>query len=204
MYEYIVDSIVDEIKDKMSVMVEASGRHIHLSQDDADILFGKGYKFTIKKELSQPGQFAYNERVTIKGPKGEIKNVAILGPCRNNTQVEISLTDARALGIDAPIRLSGDILNTPGCTVFSNTAKINIKNGVIVAKRHIHVTPCDAKKYNIENNDEVKIKIFSKRPVIFENVVARVSDKFKTSFHIDYDEANSCGFKNECVGIIIQ
>lgn len=203
MYEYIVDEIVDEIKEKMSVMVEASGRHIHLSQDDADILFGKGYKFTVKKELSQPGQYAYTERVTIKGPKGEIKNVAVLGPCRSHTQVEISLTDSRILGIDAPIRLSGDISNTPGCTVYSDTAKKDIKNGVIIAKRHIHITPCDAEKYNIKNNDTVKIKVFSKRPVIFENVVARVSDKFKTSFHIDYDEANSCGFSDNCRGIII-
>ena len=204
MYEYIVDSIVDEIKNKMSVMVEASGRHIHLSQDDADTLFGKGYKFTVKKELSQPGQYAYNERVTIKGPKGEIKNVAVLGPCRSKTQIEISLTDARLLGINAPVRLSGDTKDTPGCTVFSDTAKIDVSSGVIVAKRHIHITPCDAEKYRIKNNDEVKIKVYSKRPVIFENVVARVSDKFKTSFHIDYDEANSCGFSNDCRGIIIQ
>ena len=202
--EEIVNLIVDEIKEKFSVVVEASGRHIHLSRSDADKLFGKGYTFTIKKELSQPGQFAYEERVTLTGPKGVIRNVAILGPCRNETQVEISLTDARTLGINAPVRLSGDIENTPGCTISSDTSSIEIKKGVIIAKRHIHLTPEDAVKFNVKNNDAVKLKIFADRPIIFEDLIARISKQFSTAVHIDYDEANACGFKNGCRGLLIQ
>ena len=202
--EEIVNAIVDEIKDRFSVMIEASGRHIHLSREDADKLFGKGYTFTIKKELSQPGQFAYEERVTLTGPKGVIRNVAILGPCRKETQVEISLTDARVLGIDAPVRLSGDISNTPGCTVSSPSASVEIKQGVIIAKRHIHLTPEDAARFNVKDNDSVKLKIYADRPVIFEDLIARISKQFSTAVHIDYDEANACGFKNGCRGLIIQ
>lgn len=188
----------------MSVMVEASGRHVHLSRSDADILFGKGYTFTIKKQLSQPGQYAYEERVTLTGPKGVIRNVAILGPCRDKTQIEISMTDARVLGIDAPVRLSGDISGTPGCTVSSSTASIEPKEGVIVAKRHIHLTPEDAARFKVKDNDTLKIKVFAKRPVIFEDLSARVSGKFSTAVHIDYDEANACGFTADCRGLIIQ
>lgn len=188
----------------MSVLVEASGRHVHLSQQDADILFGKGYNFTVKKELSQPGQYAYEERVTITGPKGVIRNVAILGPCRSKTQIEVSMTDARVLGIDAPIRLSGDTKDTPGCTISSSLTSIDVNEGVIVAKRHIHMTPKDANRFKIKNDDRVKIKVFAKRPVIFEDIPVRVSEKFSTSLHIDYDEANACGFSADCRGLIIQ
>lgn len=202
--ENIVNAIVDEIKAKHSVLVEASGRHVHLSKQDAETLFGAGYNFKIKKELSQPGQYAYEERVSITGPKGVIRNVAILGPCRKNTQVEVSATDARILGINAPIRLSGDIENTPGCTISTDKASIDAPKGVIIAKRHIHVTPEDAERFNIKNNDELKLKVFADRPLIFEGVTARISDKFSTSVHIDYDEANACGFNSDTVGLIIQ
>ena len=188
----------------MSVMVEASGRHVHLSKDDADKLFGKDYNFTVKKELSQPGQYAYEERVTVTGPKGVIRNVAILGPCRKDTPVEISMTDSRVLGIKAPTKLSGDIDGTPGCTISTERASIDIPKGVIVAKRHIHLTPEDAKRFNVKDNDSLKIKVFADRPLIFEDLTARISDKFQTSVHIDYDEANACGFKNDTVGLIIQ
>lgn len=200
----LVNSIVEEIKSKFSVMVEASGRHVHLSQEDADILFGKNYQFKIKKELSQPGQYAYEERVDVTGPKGTIKNVAILGPCRKNSQVEVSLTDARQLGINAPVRLSGDIANTPGCVISNGNTSINLTEGVIVARRHIHVTPEDAKRFNIKNNDILKIKVFAKRPLIFDDICARISKDFATSVHIDYDEANACGFTADTVGIIVK
>lgn len=202
--EQIVNAIVNEIKSRMSVMVEASGRHIHLSRHDANALFGKDYEFTIKKELSQPGQYAYEERVTLTGPKGVIRNVAILGPCRKDTQIEISATDARVLGISAPVRLSGDIKNTPGCTVSSETASIEVPQGVIIAKRHIHLTPQDAERFHIKDNDILKIKVFAERPVIFEDLNARISKDFRTAVHIDYDEANACGFTKDTVGLIIQ
>lgn len=200
----LINSIVEEIKSKLSVMVEASGRHVHLSQQDADTLFGKGYEFKIKKELSQPGQYAYEERVDITGPKGTIKNVAILGPCRKSTQVEVSLTDARQLGINAPVRLSGDIANTPGCTITNGNSSINVPEGVIVARRHIHVTPQDARKFGIKDNDILKIKVFAKRPLIFDDICARISKDFATAVHIDYDEANACGFTADTVGIIVK
>ena len=202
--DILIDNIVEEIKSKISVMVEASGRHIHLSQQDADTLFGKGYRFKIKKELSQPGQYAYEERVDITGPKGTIKNVAILGPCRSNTQIEVSMTDARQLGINAPVRLSGDIENTPGCTVSRGNVSIDVPRGVIVAKRHIHVTPQDAEKFNIKNNDTLKIKVFAQRPLIFDDICARVSKDFSSAVHIDYDEGIACGFTNGTVCIIVK
>lgn len=200
----VINNIVEEIKSKLSVMVEASGRHVHLSQEDADILFGKGYEFKIKKELSQPGQYAYEERVDVEGPKGTLKNVAILGPCRNKTQVEVSMTDARILGINAPIRLSGDIANTPGCKILNGDKSIIKDEGVIIAKRHIHVTPEDAEKFKIKDNDILKIKVFAERPLIFDDICARISEKFSTAVHIDYDEANACGFKADTVGIIVK
>lgn len=184
--------------------MEASGRHVHLSKEDADILFGKDYKFKILKELSQHGQYACAERVDIEGPKGVIKNVAILGPCRNATQVEISVTDARTLGIDAPVRLSGDIKNTPGCKIIAGGNMVEKNEGVIVAKRHIHITPSDARRFNVKNDDILKIKVFGERPLIFDGIVARISEKFSTAVHIDYDEANACGFKNGNRGIIVR
>ena len=184
--------------------MEASGRHVHLSQADADTLFGKGYNFKIKKELSQPGQYAYEERVDVTGPKGTIKNVAILGPCRDKTQVELSATDARMLGIDAPVRLSGDVENTPGCKITNGDKTIEKEKGVIVAKRHIHITPQDAKRLNVSDNEVLKIKVFAKRPLIFDDVIARISEKFSTAVHIDYDEANACGFSLTAKGIIIK
>ncbi len=200
----LIYNIVEEVKLKLSVLVEASGRHVHLSQADADALFGKGYQFKIKKELSQPGQYAYEERVDITGPKGTISNVAILGPCRSKTQVEVSMTDARQLGINAPLRLSGDVANTPGCKITRGDKSIDANEGVIVAKRHIHVTPEDARRFGIKDNDVLKIKVFADRPLIFDDIYARISEKFSTAVHIDYDEANACGFRADTVGIIVK
>lgn len=197
----LVDSIVKEVLSRLNIKndslieVEASGRHVHLSRRDLDILFGEGYKLTPTKELSQPGQFACKERVTITGPKGSIKNVVILGPERKDTQVEVSLTDALTLGLKIPIRESGKIDNTPGITISSEKASINIDKGVIVAKRHIHITPEDASKYNVKDNQIVKVEVYGERPLIFDDTVIRVSPKFRTYMHIDYDEANACGYK---------
>jgi len=195
----LIDSIVKEVLKRINngslIEVEASGRHVHLSRKDVELLFGEGYKLTPVKELSQPGQFACEERVTITGPKGNIKNVVILGPERKATQVEISLTDALILGIKAPIRESGKIDNTPGITISSSKASINIDKGVIVAKRHIHITPEDALKYGVKDNQIVKVEVLGERPLIFDDTIIRVSPQYRTYMHIDYDEANACGYK---------
>lgn len=202
--EQIANEVVNELKAKLFIPVEASGRHIHLSRADADVLFGKGYQFTKVKDLSQPGQYACKERVTVTGPKGSIQNVIVLGPERKQTQMEVSLTDALALGIKAPIRQSGDIKGSPGFTVSNGGCSITLDEGLIVAKRHIHITPEDAKKFNVSDGEIVKIKVSGSRPVIFEDTVVRVSKDFRTYMHIDYDEANCCGYNKESWGIIIK
>ncbi|MGL4571326.1 MAG: ethanolamine utilization phosphate acetyltransferase EutD [Clostridium sp.] len=200
----IIDEVVKRVRDEAFIDVEASGRHVHLSEEDVERLFGIGYKLTKIKDLSQPGQFACKERVTIKGPKGSIKNVVVLGPTREESQVEVSLTDALALGIKPPIKISGEILNTPGVTVESDRATVNLTKGLIAAKRHIHLSREDAKKFEVKNNDLVKVKVFGERPLIFDDVVIRVSEKYKTFMHIDYDEANACGFKRGTFARIIK
>lgn len=184
------------------IPIEASGRHIHLSQKDSEILFGKDYKFTVIKELSQPGQFACKERVRLVGPKGVIEGVVVLGPERNKTQVELSLTDARLLGIKGVLRISGDINNTPGIIVTNGENILKLDEGVIVAKNHIHMTPEDAKNYNVKDGELVKIKVYSERPLIFEDVVIRVTKKSKLAMHIDYDEANACMLAKDSYGEI--
>lgn len=184
------------------IPIEASGRHIHLSQKDSEILFGKDYKFTVIKELSQPGQFACKERVRLVGPKGIIEGVVVLGPVRNKTQVELSLTDARFLGIKGVLRISGDINNTPGIIVTNGENILKLDEGVIVAKNHIHMTPEDAKNYNVKDGELVKIKVYSERPLIFEDVVIRVTEKSKLAMHIDYDEANACMLAKDSYGEI--
>lgn len=204
--DVIVDAVMKEISNKLFIMVEASGRHVHLSREDLNTLFGYGYQLTPAKDLSQPGQYACEERVTITGPKNSIKNVVILGPERSKTQVEISLTDALTLGVKAPVRLSGDISNTPGITITNpnNGVTIEPKEGLIVAKRHIHMTPEDASRFNIKNGERVKVKVFGERPVILEDVDIRVDKNFRTSMHIDYDEANACGYNKNTKGIILK
>lgn len=184
------------------IPIEASGRHIHLSQKDSEILFGKDYNFTIIKELSQPGQFACKERVRLVGPKGIIEGVVVLGPVRNKTQVELSLTDARILGVKGMLRISGDILNTPGLIITNGENMLKIEEGVIVAKNHIHMTPVDAEKFNVKDGELVKVKVYSERPLIFEDVVIRVTEKSKLAMHIDYDEANACMLSKESYGEI--
>ncbi len=200
----ITETIYKILKKELFLTVEASGRHVHLSEDVKNFLFGENYEFQIAKPLSQPGQFAAKERVDIISSKGIIKNVAILGPVRPECQVEISLTDARTLGLNPPIRLSGEILDTPGIILQANNKQIEIKEGVIVAKRHIHLTPETAKKLSVKDKENVRIKVFGKRPLIFDDTIIRVSDKFSDAVHIDYDEANALGFSNSSFAIILK
>ncbi|MPQ42899.1 ethanolamine utilization phosphate acetyltransferase EutD [Clostridium tarantellae] len=200
----IISEVVNKVKKEALIEVEASGRHIHLTREEIDKLFGKGYKLNKIKDLSQPGQYACKERVTITGPKGSIKNVVVLGPERKTTQVEVSLTDALALGIKPPIRQSGDLEGTPGITISTELGSVNLDKGLIVAKRHIHITPEDAEKFGVKDNEVVKVKVFGRRPLIFDDVIVRVNKNFKTYMHIDYDEANSSGFSKGTLARIIE
>ena len=178
------------------VLVETSARHIHLSREAVDALFGKGYELTKKKDLSQPGQFACEEKLEVVGPKGKLK-ASILGPERGASQVELSLTDARTIGVAAPIRESGDVAGTPGCKLVNSEtgAEYVLTEGVIAAKRHIHLTPEAAAEFGVADKEIVSVKIESERTAILGDVVIRVSDKFAPAMHIDTDEANaSCAF----------
>ena len=178
------------------VLVETSARHVHVTQEHLEILFGKGYELTKKKDLSQPGQFACNERVAVVGPKNQFPAVSILGPVRKATQVELSASDARSIGVSAPVRESGDIAGSGGCKIVGPAGEVEISEGVIVAKRHIHMTPADAEAFGVEDKQVVSVKIDSaERSLIFGDVVVRVSPKFKAAMHIDTDEANAaCAF----------
>lgn len=185
-----------------TILVETSARHVHLSQTDLETLFGEGYTLTNKKDLSQPGQFACAEKVTVVGPKGETK-MSILGPTRNATQVEVSLTDARSLGIKALVRESGDIEGTEGCQLIGPAGKVEIPCGVIAAKRHIHMTPADAAEFGVADKDVVSVEVKTDgRSLTFGDVVCRVSDSYALAMHIDTDESNAAGAP--CEGIIIK
>ena len=186
------------------VLVETSARHVHINEETLKILFGDDAKLTFKKALSQPGQFAAEERVSIVGPRNTIHNVSILGPCRKNNQVEISLTDARTLGLDAPIRESGDIKGSIGCKIVGPKGEIDITEGVIVAKRHIHATPHDAEVLGLKDKQIVSVKINNDdRSLILGDVVVRVREDFALAMHIDTDEANAGGIKPNTYGEII-
>ncbi len=186
------------------VLVETSARHVHLSAEHIEVLFGKGATLTHKKDLSQPGQFACEERVTVVGPKKSIPNVIILGPARKASQVEISFTDARTLGISAPVRESGDIAGTPGCKLVSALGEVDLTEGVIIAKRHIHMTPEDAQAMGVSDKEVVKVKIDSERTTEFDDVVVRVSPSFALAMHIDTDEANAACAFGVCNGEVIK
>ena len=185
------------------ILVETSARHIHLSAEALEALFGKGATLTNKKDLSQPGQFACEEKVELVGPKSSMK-VSVLGPARKDTQVELSLTDARSLGISAPVRESGDIAGTTGLTLRGPAGEYVINEGVIAAKRHIHLTPADAKEFGVEDKQIVKVKLETERPLIFDGVVVRVNENFAAAMHIDTDESNAaCAFGNVMGEIIL-
>lgn len=174
------------------VLVETSARHVHLSQEHLDILFGKGYTLTVKKDLSQPGQYACAERVEVVGAKKSLPGVSILGPVRPASQVELSLTDARSIGVDAPIRESGDIAGTGSCKLVGPCGEVELAEGVIAAKRHIHMTPADAAEFDVKDKDVVSVRIDTDgRALTFGDVVVRVSEKFALAMHIDTDESNA-------------
>lgn len=186
------------------VLVETSARHIHLSRKALDILFGEGYELTPKKELSQPGQYACEERVTVVGPKKELAGVSILGPVRPETQLELSLTDARSIGINAPIRESGDIKGSAGCKLIGPKGELEISEGVVIAKRHIHMTPEDAELFGVKDTQVVKVAVESNdRSLIFGDVIVRVSPKYALAMHIDTDESNAAGMAPGTMGEII-
>lgn len=187
----------------MNVIVEISARHLHLTQEHLDILFGAGYKLTPKKDLSQPGQFACEEKVEVVGPKSSMK-MSILGPVRPATQVELSLTDARSLGIKAPIRESGDVAGSGACKLVGPCGEVDLAEGVMVAKRHLHIIPEDAEKAGVVDKQIVKIAVRSdERSLVFDDVIARVSSKAATAVHLDTDEANAAGISGTVEGVVI-
>jgi len=187
------------------VLIETSARHVHVSEADLKVLFGENAQLTFKKALSQPGQFACEERVTIVGPKKSIPNVSILGPARNATQVELSATDARSIGVDIAIRESGDLKGTPGCKIVGPCGEIELTEGVIVAKRHIHITPEDAVELNLSDKEIVSVKVVNEyRSIIFGDVVVRVRSDFSKAMHIDTDESNAGSIAPGTIGEIIK
>lgn len=186
-----------------SFIVETSARHVHVTKEHLEVLFGKGATLTRKKDLSQPGQFACEEKVTVVGPKGEMK-ASILGPERPATQVELSATDARSIGIVAPIRESGDVKGSGSCKIVGPCGEIELAEGVMIAKRHIHLTPADAKEMNVKDKDIVWVKLDTKeRKAILGDVVVRVSEKFAPAMHIDTDESNAVGAFTGLTGEIV-
>ena len=190
-----LETLAAELVRRLTVEVEASGRHVHLSPSDAQILFGPGYSLTPVKELSQPGQFACAQRVTLEGPRGSIPNVVVLGPEREESQVEISLTDGVTLGVTPPVRLSGDIGDTPGILLRCGDRVLPLRRGLIAAKRHIHLNPEAAARFGVEQGQQVRLRCLTSRPLVFEGVEVRISPHFSPAAHIDYDEANACGFR---------
>ena len=196
-----IQAVVDKLVGRLFVELEASGRHVHVTEGQAQRLFGHG--LTPKRPLSQPGQYLSNERVTVIGPKGQFADVAVLGPERKEAQVEISLTDARTLGIQPPVRLSGNAQGSPGVLLQGPRGQVALDHGVIVAQRHIHMTPEDAKAMGVTDKQVVRLQTFTQRPVIFEDVVVRVDKSFATYAHLDYDEANACGFEKGDLGRIL-
>lgn len=197
-------NIEQEITMKCKIPIEISAKHMHICREDFEKLFGEGKELTFKKELSQPGQYLAEERITIEGPRGRMENMAILGPFRKETQVELAITDARKLGIEKVIRQSGDIEGTPGCTLIGPQGSLTIDKGVIVAKRHIHMTPSDAIRMRVKDNDEVFVITQSyERALIYANVVVRVSPNFVLSMHVDTDEGNAFDHDEQQYGVIL-
>ena len=196
------ERLADLVISRLFVELEASGRHVHLTKEQTLALFG--HPLTPERPLSQPGQFLARERVTLVGPRGRFAHVAVLGPERKEGQVEISITDGRTLGLEAPVRLSGDVKNTPGMILEGEKGRIMLQNGVIVAKRHIHLDPGGAKCFGVEDGQIVSLQTLTARPLIFRDVVIRVSPDFAPYAHLDFDEANACGFRKGDLGRILK
>ena len=196
-----LEALAQAVLGRIFIELEASGRHVHVTKAQAQTLFGHG--LTPDRDLSQPGQYLAKERVTVVGPRGEFQNVAVLGPERKEAQVEISLTDGRQLGLTPPVRPSGNVTGSPGCTLVGPKGRLCIEQGVIAAQRHIHMTPEDAGNMGVQDKQIVKLQTYTARPVIFEDVLVRVSPDFTTFVHLDYDEANACGFRKGDLGRIL-
>lgn len=196
-----VQTLAEAVLGRIFVPLEASGRHVHLTEDQCHSLFGS--PLTPKRPLSQPGQFLAQQRVTVIGPKGRFENVAVLGPARKEAQVELSMTDCNSLGISAPVRLSGKVENTPGVILEGPMGRIGLQNGVMIAQRHVHLTPETAMLFHVRDNQVVKLQTYTTRPTEFQDVVVRVSPQFATAAHLDYDEANACGMKPGDLGRIM-
>ena len=201
MDERTIETLAGAVAARVFVPVEASGRHVHVTAEQARVLFG--HELTEDRPLSQPGQYLAKERVTVAGPKGSLQNVAVLGPARKEAQVEISLTDGKSLGIAPPVKISGDVTGSPGCTLEGPCGKVKLDRGVIVARRHIHLAPEDGKMLGVTDGQVVKLQVFTDRPVIFCDVSVRIHKDFRRAAHLDYDEANACGFKKGDLGRII-
>ena len=196
-----LQELADAVVSRLFVELEASGRHVHVTAQQAQTLFG--HPLTPERPLSQPGQYLAKERVRLIGPKGEFRNVAVLGPERKEGQVEISLTDGRILGIDPPIRLSGDVAGSPGITLEGERGSVTLPQGVIAAQRHVHLTPEDAVKFGVKNGQTVRLQTYTVRPTVFGDVAVRVSPDFASYVHLDYDEANACGFRKGDLGRLL-
>ena len=196
-----LQAVAEQVLQRIFLQVEASGRHVHVTKEQAQLLFGHG--LTPKRPLSQPGQFLAQERLSVIGPKGRFDNVAVLGPERKEAQVEISLTDGKTLGITPPVRPSGEISGSPGVQLVGPRGSVCLEQGVIAAQRHIHMTPQDATRMGVADKQTVKLQVYTDRPVIFDQVLVRVHQDFATFVHLDYDEANACGFQNGDLGRIL-
>lgn len=196
-----MEKLARAVLQQIFVPLEASGRHVHVTKEQARCLFG--HELTPERELSQPGQYLAKERVTVVGAKGEFRNVAVLGPARKEAQVEISLTDGKTLGIRPPVRLSGDTASSPGCTLVGPAGQVDLQQGVICAQRHIHLTPEEGRRFSVADRQTVKLQTFTQRPTIFEDVVVRIHPEFSGAVHLDYDEANACGFQKGDWGRIL-
>lgn len=202
--EKVVEAVVDQIRTAGLVQIEVSARHVHLDKESVEALFGVGHKLTPKRELSQPGQYLEEERVDVIGPKGSFKNVAVLGPERKHVQVEVSFSDAFALGINPPIRQSGDTKGSASVKLVGPKGEITIDEGAIVALRHVHITPEDAERLGLVDNQVVSVEALTDRKLVFEDTVIRVSPKFRTRMHVDVDEAGAAHIAGFALGKIIK
>lgn len=202
--EKVVEAVVDQIRTAGLVQIEVSARHVHLDKESVEALFGVGHKLTPKRELSQPGQYLEEERVDVIGPKGSFKNVAVLGPERKHVQVEVSFSDAFALGINPPIRQSGDTKGSASVKLVGPAGEITIDEGAIVALRHVHMTPEDAERLGLVDNQVVSVEALTDRKLVFEDTVIRVSPKFRTRMHVDVDEAGAAHIAGFALGRIIK
>lgn len=202
--EKVVEAVVDQIRTAGLVQIEVSARHVHLDKESVEALFGVGHKLTPKRELSQPGQYLEEERVDVIGPKGSFKNVAVLGPERKHVQVEVSFSDAFALGINPPIRQSGDTKGSASVKLVGPKGEITIDEGAIVALRHVHMTPEDAERLGLVDNQVVSVEALTDRKLVFEDTVIRVSPKFRTRMHVDVDEAGAAHISGFALGKIIK